>query len=53
MKKTFALLAFAAAASWAHAAGLDALENFVKTARSGKAEFTQVVTSPESFAAVL
>lgn len=28
------------------AAGLDALENFVKTAKSGKADFTQVVTSP-------
>jgi outer membrane lipoprotein carrier protein len=28
------------------AAGLDSLENFVKSARSGRAEFTQVVTAP-------
>jgi len=38
------LLTTAAAAS--HAGGLEALEAFVKTARSGKAEFTQVVTAP-------
>jgi outer membrane lipoprotein carrier protein len=46
MKKT--LFAFALLlGSWsAWAAGLDALENFVKTAKSGKADFTQVVTSP-------
>ena len=45
MKKAFAaLLALAAVA--AHASGLEALENFVKTARSGRAEFTQTVTSP-------
>ncbi len=30
----------------AHADGLQALEEFVKTTRSGRAEFTQVVTSP-------
>ena len=30
----------------AHASGLDALENFVKTAKTGRADFTQVVTSP-------
>ena len=28
------------------ATGLEALENFIKSTRSGKAEFTQVVTSP-------
>ncbi|MEO7392679.1 MAG: outer membrane lipoprotein chaperone LolA [Ramlibacter sp.] len=46
MKKfapVFLLLGFALAAQ---ASGLDALENFVKTARSGRAEFTQVVTGP-------
>jgi outer membrane lipoprotein carrier protein len=45
MKKTLLalLMGFAAAA---HAGGLEALENFVKTARTGKAEFTQVVTAP-------
>lgn len=30
----------------AHASGLQRLENFVRTVRSGQAEFTQVVTSP-------
>jgi outer membrane lipoprotein carrier protein len=35
------LAAFAAQAS-----GLDALENFVKSARTGRADFTQVVTAP-------
>ena len=30
----------------ARASGLESLENFVKTARSGKSEFTQTVTSP-------
>ena len=30
----------------AHASGLDALETFVKTAKTGRAEFTQVVTGP-------
>ena len=30
----------------AHASGLDSLETFVKTARSGRATFTQVVTAP-------
>ena len=34
------------AASGASASGLDALEAFVKSAKTGRAEFTQVVTSP-------
>ncbi|MDR2155963.1 MAG: outer membrane lipoprotein chaperone LolA [Burkholderiaceae bacterium] len=38
----FALLASPAA--WA--SGLDSLEQFIKTTRSGKADFTQVVTTP-------
>jgi len=29
-----------------HASGLDSLEAFVKTAKTGRAEFTQVVTAP-------
>lgn len=46
MKKTLVALALSALAYAAHAGGLEALENFVKTARSGRADFTQVVTSP-------
>ncbi len=38
------LLAFSAAV--ANASGLDSLEQFVKTAKTGRAEFTQVVTAP-------
>lgn len=38
-------LALAAPLSWA-AGGMDSLEQFVKSARSGKANFTQVVTAP-------
>lgn len=33
-------------ASLAQASGLDSLEQFVKTAKTGRAEFTQVVTAP-------
>lgn len=46
MKKTALVLLLGFAAAAAHAGGLEALENFVKTARTGKAEFTQVVTAP-------
>ena len=45
MKKAFALL-LALAAFAAQAGGLEALENFVRTAKSGRADFTQTVTSP-------
>lgn len=41
-----ALLLIAISADAASADGLDSLETFVKTAKSGRAEFTQVVTSP-------
>ena len=46
MKKYVAtfLIAFCAIAT--QASGLDSLEHFVKSARSGRAEFTQVVTGP-------
>ena len=46
MKKLFAIVLIAASASAACADGLESLENFVKTVKSGRAEFTQVVTSP-------
>lgn len=39
-------MAMAAGASASWAGGMDSLEQFVKTARTGKAGFTQVVTSP-------
>jgi outer membrane lipoprotein carrier protein len=46
MKKIVLSLALWAAATASHAAALDALENFVRSVKSGRAEFTQVVTSP-------
>jgi outer membrane lipoprotein carrier protein len=46
MKRTLLSLALVACAALAHASGIDALENFVKTAKSGRADFTQVVTGP-------
>jgi outer membrane lipoprotein carrier protein len=46
MNKYVAACVCVLAAAGARASGLDALENFVKTARSGRAEFTQVVTAP-------
>ena len=45
MKKLIAV-ALATIAFAAHADGMQALEAFVKTARTGRAEFTQVVTAP-------
>jgi outer membrane lipoprotein carrier protein len=45
MKKLLASTVLFLAAA-AHADGLSALENFVKTVRSGRADFTQVVTAP-------
>ena len=45
LKKPALWLSLALAAS-AHADGLAALETFVRTAQSGRADFTQVVTSP-------
>ena len=50
MKKTLSKILSASAlfacSITAQASGLDNLENFVKTVRSGRAEFTQVVTAP-------
>jgi outer membrane lipoprotein carrier protein len=44
--KKFALLLIAACAISARAGGLESLETFVQTVRSGKASFVQVVTAP-------
>jgi outer membrane lipoprotein carrier protein len=46
MKKLFAIVSIASCAMMAHADGLGALELFLKTASSGRADFTQVVTAP-------
>lgn len=46
MKKTFAAVLMAGAALVAHAGAIENLENFIKTAKTGHAEFTQVVTAP-------
>lgn len=46
MKKLLISIAAAAFALGAQAGALEALENFVKTAKSGRADFTQTVTSP-------
>jgi len=46
MKRLLTVAAFLSVSLVAHASGLDALENFVKNAKSGRAEFTQVVTGP-------
>jgi outer membrane lipoprotein carrier protein len=49
MKKlitSVAILACAQLAQPAFAGGMESLENFVKTARSGRADFSQVVTAP-------
>ena len=46
MKKILASFVLLASSLSTWAVGLDALENFVKHAKSGHADFTQVVTSP-------
>jgi len=46
LKKLIAGLGLAALVASASAAGMESLEAFVKNARSGRAEFTQTVTSP-------
>jgi len=46
MKKFIALSTLLVCAWSAQAAGLDSLEHFVKSAKSGRADFTQVVTAP-------
>ena len=46
MKKIFASILIATGAQLSCASGLESLENFVKTVKTGKAAFTQVVTAP-------
>jgi outer membrane lipoprotein carrier protein len=46
MKKLITSVAILACAQFAVAGGMESLENFVKTAKTGKAEFSQVVTAP-------
>jgi outer membrane lipoprotein carrier protein len=46
MKKNILAALLVVCAAAAHASGLDALESFLKNVKSGRAEFTQVVTSP-------
>ena len=46
MKKLITLGLLLACTWGARASGLDSLENFVRSAKSGRAEFTQVVTAP-------
>ncbi|MBG9388205.1 outer membrane lipoprotein chaperone LolA [Caenimonas aquaedulcis] len=46
MKKTLAALLLLASSLPTWASGLDALESFVRNAKSGHSDFTQVVTSP-------
>jgi outer membrane lipoprotein carrier protein len=46
MKEIIATFFIAGCAFSAGASGLDSLENFVKSAKTGRAEFTQVVTGP-------
>jgi len=46
LKKIFTAILIAASASLASADGLKSLENFMKGTQTGRADFTQVVTSP-------
>jgi outer membrane lipoprotein carrier protein len=46
MKKLFVAALLAGAGLAAHAGPIESLENFIKTAKTGRAEFTQVVTGP-------
>lgn len=46
MKKLIFSAALSALALAAQAGAMESLENFVRTARSGRAEFTQVITAP-------
>ena len=46
MKKLIVIALLAAGLLPVYAGGLESLENFVKSAKTGRAEFTQVVTAP-------
>ena len=47
MQKLITTLAILACSQLAWAGGMESLENFVKTAKSGRADFSQIVTSPD------
>ena len=46
MKRLFAIVFTALLSQPSFAGGMESLENFVRTAKSGRADFTQVVTAP-------
>jgi outer membrane lipoprotein carrier protein len=46
MKKLFAALALAALGVAAQAGPIESLENFIRNAKTGRADFTQVITAP-------
>ncbi len=46
MKKNLIALMLAAGCAWAQAGGIESLDNFMRSAKTGRAEFTQVVTAP-------
>ena len=46
MKKLFAGFALTALSMAAHAGAMESLENFVRSAKTGRSEFTQVITAP-------
>lgn len=46
MKKLFATFALSALTLAAHAGPMESLENFIRNAKTGRADFTQVITGP-------
>lgn len=46
MKKLFATLALSVLAAAAHAGAMESLESFIRGTKSGRADFTQVITAP-------
>jgi outer membrane lipoprotein carrier protein len=46
MKKLFATFALSALTLAAHAGAMESLETFIRTAKTGRADFTQVITGP-------
>jgi len=46
IKKLFATFALSAVALATHAGAMDSLENFVRNAKTGRSDFTQVITGP-------
>lgn len=46
MKRLLTGFALSALAVAAHAGAMESLENFIRTAKSGRADFTQVITAP-------